>query len=187
MKALKKGLAVAAVLSAACVGTPSAARASAVSFEFLPNSTVNFVSNILPGSFTETFSGTFSYDTATNLPSAVDITVSGAVNTTFHYSFKLFGNDSHDFGVSAVGTDNNGGILAYLQFLNPLDGSVSPDSFAGAALYNTADGNLFATSVSGGVQVAVPEPSTWEMIILGFAGIGFMAYRNRYKRARNGV
>ena len=26
---------------------------------------------------------------------------------------------------------------------------------------------------------AVPEPSTWAMIILGFAGIGFMAYRRR--------
>jgi hypothetical protein len=24
---------------------------------------------------------------------------------------------------------------------------------------------------------AVPEPSTWAMMILGFAGIGFMAYR----------
>jgi hypothetical protein len=26
---------------------------------------------------------------------------------------------------------------------------------------------------------AVPEPSTWAMMILGFAGIGFMAYRRR--------
>jgi von Hippel-Lindau disease tumor supressor len=25
----------------------------------------------------------------------------------------------------------------------------------------------------------VPEPSTWAMMILGFAGIGFMAYRNK--------
>lgn len=26
---------------------------------------------------------------------------------------------------------------------------------------------------------AVPEPSTWAMMILGFAGVGFMAYRRR--------
>jgi hypothetical protein len=26
---------------------------------------------------------------------------------------------------------------------------------------------------------AVPEPSTWAMLLLGFAGIGFMAYRRR--------
>ena len=30
---------------------------------------------------------------------------------------------------------------------------------------------------------AVPEPSTWAMMILGFAGIGFMAYRRRKSAA----
>ena len=30
---------------------------------------------------------------------------------------------------------------------------------------------------------AVPEPSTWAMILLGFAGIGFMAYRRKSKPA----
>ena len=30
---------------------------------------------------------------------------------------------------------------------------------------------------------AVPEPSTWAMLILGFAGIGFMAYRRKSKPA----
>ena len=29
----------------------------------------------------------------------------------------------------------------------------------------------------------VPEPSTWAMMILGFAGIGFMAYRRKSKPA----
>jgi len=30
-----------------------------------------------------------------------------------------------------------------------------------------------------GTMSAVPEPSTWAMMILGFAGIGFMAFRRR--------
>jgi fluoride ion exporter CrcB/FEX len=30
---------------------------------------------------------------------------------------------------------------------------------------------------------AVPEPSTWAMMILGFAGVGFMAYRRKSKAA----
>jgi len=30
---------------------------------------------------------------------------------------------------------------------------------------------------------AVPEPSTWAMMILGFAGVGFMAYRRRNQGA----
>jgi hypothetical protein len=29
---------------------------------------------------------------------------------------------------------------------------------------------------------AVPEPSTWAMLLLGFAGIGFIAYRRKSKR-----
>jgi PEP-CTERM motif len=43
------------------------------------------------------------------------------------------------------------------------------------------------TSGGGSIEItrgasdvgAVPEPSTWAMMILGFAGVGFMAYRRR--------
>jgi hypothetical protein len=34
-------------------------------------------------------------------------------------------------------------------------------------------------NVSLDVVAAVPEPSTWAMLILGFAGVGYMAYRRR--------
>jgi hypothetical protein len=37
------------------------------------------------------------------------------------------------------------------------------------------------------VVTAVPEPSTWAMMILGFAGIGFMAYRRKSKPALIGA
>jgi PEP-CTERM motif len=33
------------------------------------------------------------------------------------------------------------------------------------------------------VNPAVPEPSTWAMLLLGFGGIGFMAYRRKSKSA----
>jgi len=29
----------------------------------------------------------------------------------------------------------------------------------------------------------VPEPTTWAMMLLGFAGVGFMAYRRRNQGA----
>jgi hypothetical protein len=35
----------------------------------------------------------------------------------------------------------------------------------------------------GGPTGAVPEPSTWAMMLIGFAGIGFMAYRRKSKPA----
>ena len=34
-----------------------------------------------------------------------------------------------------------------------------------------------------GVMAAVPEPSTWAMMLIGFAGLGFMAYRRTKKSA----
>ncbi len=52
---------------------------------------------------------------------------------------------------------------------------------------NTTDpnsGGTFQTDIAATTAAisAVPEPSTWAMMILGFAGIGLMAYR----RKRNG-
>jgi PEP-CTERM motif len=35
--------------------------------------------------------------------------------------------------------------------------------------------------VSDPVVAAVPEPSTWAMMLLGFAGVAFMAYRRSRK------
>ncbi len=48
-----------------------------------------------------------------------------------------------------------------------------------------ADGSYDVTfQILGTVAVsAVPEPSTWAMMILGFAGIGFVAYRRKSKPA----
>lgn len=39
------------------------------------------------------------------------------------------------------------------------------------------------TSASGDFLSAVPEPSTWAMMILGFFGVGYMAYRRRNQNA----
>ena len=38
-------------------------------------------------------------------------------------------------------------------------------------------------SDTASIESGVPEPSTWAMMILGFAGIGFMAYRRKSKSA----
>ena len=46
-------------------------------------------------------------------------------------------------------------------------------------------GSLAISSGPGaGLSAAVPEPSTWAMMILGFLGVGFLAYRHRGKTLR---
>jgi hypothetical protein len=59
-------------------------------------------------------------------------------------------------------------------------------SFTSDATYTFAGGNsiqIDAISVSYQVTTAVPEPSTWAMLLLGFAGVGFVAYRRKSKSA----
>ncbi len=45
-----------------------------------------------------------------------------------------------------------------------------------------ADGAADYTS-AGGLSVSTPEPSTWAMMVLGFAGLGFAGYRSSRKTA----
>jgi hypothetical protein len=43
----------------------------------------------------------------------------------------------------------------------------------------TADEWVAGTTHAAGNTPAVPEPATWAMMLLGFLGVGFMAYRRR--------
>jgi hypothetical protein len=42
---------------------------------------------------------------------------------------------------------------------------------------NTSGGNVLLSEIEG--VTAVPEPATWAMMVLGFFGVGFMAYRRQ--------
>jgi hypothetical protein len=74
----------------------------------------------------------------------------------------------------------NGGV--FIDFDNtPLNFTFS----GGTGTFMVSDLNVNAgqtASVTGHlteITTSVPEPSTWAMMILGFFGIGFMAYRRR--------
>jgi hypothetical protein len=49
-------------------------------------------------------------------------------------------------------------------------------------VYNTTEGVAYDVHWDN-LTSAVPEPSTWAMMILGFGGVGFMAYRRKSKPA----
>ena len=69
------------------------------------------------------------------------------------------------------------------------EGFSGPDLFSGltsAPVFNTGTFNL--TSITSGsatvsISSAVPEPSTWAMLLIGFGGLGFMAYRRKEQMA----
>ena len=103
----------------------------------------------------------------------------------FSLSFALSGNQRTTLGASTTVSlggqsytitpiDNDWHIYT-LSFSGVTDGYLS---FAGSGPSNQ-QGNLLDSVV----LTAVPEPSTWAMMILGFAGVGYLAYRRRNQAA----
>ena len=82
-----------------------------------------------------------------------------------------------------------------LEITSGLGGFIGPGTFQTLASTLTDEnfvgggGNISASLVSGATPIvtitydftvsSVPEPSTWAMVLLGFAGVGFGAYRRR--------
>jgi hypothetical protein len=75
------------------------------------------------------------------------------------------------------------GNFSRVGFVNLFACSGEDNGFCGIQIpVGDRETGTFSRTIPVTVTAAVPEPSTWAMMILGFAGIGFMAYR----RKRNG-
>jgi hypothetical protein len=63
----------------------------------------------------------------------------------------------------------------------PFGTSLPPDIYV--VLGTTASGGESSGTVEFTLTAAVPEPSTWAMMILGFCGLGFLACRRKNQMA----
>ena len=75
------------------------------------------------------------------------------------------------------------------EFLIPFNatGLTISGAFGNTANITTASTNVCLGAGPCGTASSVPEPSTWAMMLLGFAGLGFAAYRQRTKLAGSTV
>jgi hypothetical protein len=84
-----------------------------------------------------------------------------------------------------VFTDASGVIIGSPLVIG--DGPVTELAPVGATALDLGINDNKYSDNSGSLQVsvtaAVPEPSTWAMMMLGFASLGFMAYRRKSKPA----
>ena len=110
-------------------------------------------------------------------------------------SFEQLDTTGNGDGVKGI-VDINGNVV-YSQTVGPTPAypnepqhTFSYTSFLTAGetvLFGVNDGgngNFFYDSTGLQATVSsVPEPSTWAMMILGFAGVGFLAYRRKSKPA----
>jgi hypothetical protein len=112
----------------------------------------------------------FSFRGSLELAGSITVTVTDNFGQDFIFFTANANQNFGPFGVSAVtGTG---------EFIDSVRISVdSPNDFRFARQFDF--GNALAP--------AVPEASTWAMMLLGFAGIGFMAYRRRNQLAAHTV
>jgi hypothetical protein len=150
------------------------------------------------GSFTITFDPTLTY-----VDQTVGITLKSLnieVDSALSFDYSPTGNMHGDADELVVGGLEDGADSAQIKptvfndfILHILTYSSTP-TFQ-QVLYTTTSGtpntNLFFTDLpesgTGSVTVTpiipgvVPEPSTWAMMVLGFAGLGFLGYRRTAK------
>jgi PEP-CTERM motif len=88
--------------------------------------------------------------------------------------------------------DGAGSFLDIYGLMFSIGGGAFVDLFSngigngpGAAVFGVAVANADTALdyVSGGVTASTPEPSTWAMMVLGFAGLALAGYRSSRKAA----
>jgi len=172
---------------------PLAARASIVTFDYTGDiDSVNFSGSVtldVTGGQASSGTGTINASGYTNVP-IVLITTSTPGNETGGGPTAPVGYRAND------GTDLFGADTDYPLSQNGLlfDVGTTTAQFGQFPLINFFSngngtfGSLFTGKVGGTEYYAqfgtltisaVPEPSTWAMMILGFCGIGFLAYRRQ--------
>ena len=118
---------------------------------------------------------------------AIDVNTTGAASEILR-SFEVLDTTlgttlAHYTGSANIGNVNNNGNGFGDYSLNTVDltGLASTDGILFHAVWDHAvDGGESFFLVRDNSSVGgVPEPSTWAMMVLGFAGIGFMAYRRK--------
>jgi PEP-CTERM motif-containing protein len=138
--------------------------------------------------------------TISGATTAIDITINGITQTFTSFFSSLALNYNTGVGQSRVQHEaffDNSGVNYISMQLVANNGSLPIDLTApydytnantGTGFFRLGNGTqaLFQPTHVTAVEVAaaVPEPSTWAMMVLGFAGVGFLAYRRRSQAFR---
>lgn len=126
------------------------------------------------GSFTDIPLGSVNLGSFTLGPNGNTYSGSFVLNVLF--SAPAIGTQTFDATLNGTINGNGSGPLT-ITFAN---GTQTFDN----GLYTLTVGDLSltgksTTELTGTIAAAVPEPSTWAMMILGLFGLGFMAYRRK--------
>ena len=124
-----------------------------------------------------------------NSNSTPDRAIDGNTNTNFYADPYIY-HPAVEQNVALTVTLDLPANLSSLTIFGRTDCCQYRDLY-NVSLYNSSQGLLDSfqldatSSPSGSATItfpgAVPEPSTWAMLVLGFAGVGFISYRRKNK------
>lgn len=116
-----------------------------------------------------------------------------AIGQTYNLSFEYANNPGASSAAALVAVLGAPGISSVFSHSISTTNDLGWTTFTGSFVANSTTSLLaFTNTVGGGnagvlldavnVTAAVPEPATWAMMILGFVGVGFVAYRRRNQK-----
>ena len=103
------------------------------------------------------------------------------------------GNPINDAIIAGVNAGETFNFFADGNFVNMFDSTCAGPAAgtclitgfgnaASIAVQMNTEGTIFVAAVSADPSNTVPEPSTWAMMLLGFAGLGYAGWRWTAKR-----
>jgi len=118
--------------------------------------------------------------TNANLANAITLNVYSATGTLLEQHTAASGLTLNQVAAGLGGSGIVFGLTAaeQTQLFNTINANLGNEIFTVGATFANAQGGpetISAVHLTG----AIPEPSTWAMVILGFFGVGFMAYRRK--------
>ncbi len=129
--------------------------------------------------------GTLYIDVTTGSVVSSDLLIPGGLFAPLNVTGSQYTSPNGTGLLYEVNFSNTSGDFGYVDFIYPNDQSNPlighPFIYLDQGEFNTPSG-FIPFGLTGYIQ-AVPEPSTWAMLLLGFAGLGFMAYRRKSKLA----
>ena len=111
--------------------------------------------------------------------------LSGSKSSVSYFAMSLDGDSRTESGAFISKDDaslSSFPVIGPIDF--PHDGFSHPGSGDAAASFSMTTASMvsmFVAEVNMITISAIPEPSSWAMMLIGFAGIGLMAYRRRHR------
>lgn len=166
--------------------TPANVPGTTPDVTFSTTTPINFNSGILYtiGEFLSSGSGSTILTGAGELGNTLNNTIFnfvGTVSVTNGQTFTV----GHDDGLTLVIDGNT--VINLPGPHSPGDDTVTytgpTGTFGFQLVYGECCGGPAELDISLPLTSAVPEPSTWAMMIIGFAGLGYMGFRHSRKQA----